>query len=87
MNDESLEESTNGIAIIGMAGRFPGARSTREFWQNLRVPGASNTLNQNLEHAGRVADFLEFAQLFATDALHRSESCGGHSGAGEPQVR
>jgi succinate dehydrogenase / fumarate reductase flavoprotein subunit len=35
-------------------------------------------LNQNLEHAGRVADFMEFAELFAQDALHRQESCGGH---------
>ena len=40
--------------------------------------GSGETLNQNLEHAGRVADFLEFAELIARDALHRDESCGGH---------
>ncbi len=49
-----------------------------EFWRNVRVPGSGTTLNQNLEHAGRVADFLEFAELLAFDALHREESCGGH---------
>ena len=49
-----------------------------EFWENVRVPGEGAQLNQNLEHAGRVADFLEFAELKAGDALHRTESCGGH---------
>ncbi|HEX8463904.1 MAG TPA: fumarate reductase/succinate dehydrogenase flavoprotein subunit [Abditibacterium sp.] len=49
-----------------------------EFWNNVRVPGDANNVNQNLEHAGRVADFLEFGELMATDALHREESCGGH---------
>jgi succinate dehydrogenase / fumarate reductase flavoprotein subunit len=49
-----------------------------EFWADLRVPGSGERLNQNLEHAGRVADFLEFAELLAGDALHRAESCGGH---------
>jgi succinate dehydrogenase / fumarate reductase flavoprotein subunit len=49
-----------------------------EFWENVRVPGDGNTLNQSLEHAGRVADFLEFAELMVGDALHRAESCGGH---------
>jgi succinate dehydrogenase / fumarate reductase flavoprotein subunit len=42
------------------------------------VPGSGDTLNQSLEKAGRVADFLEFAELLAIDALHREESCGGH---------
>ncbi len=49
-----------------------------EFWQDVRVPGPAASFNQNLEHAGRVADFLEFAELFSADALQRTESCGGH---------
>jgi succinate dehydrogenase / fumarate reductase, flavoprotein subunit len=49
-----------------------------EFWNNVTVPGAAETLNQSLEKAGRVADFLEFAEILCHDALHRSESCGGH---------
>jgi succinate dehydrogenase / fumarate reductase flavoprotein subunit len=49
-----------------------------EFWQNLSVPGDPDNLNKNLEYAGRVADYLEFAEVLALDALHRSESCGGH---------
>jgi succinate dehydrogenase / fumarate reductase flavoprotein subunit len=49
-----------------------------EFWQNVRVPGDEGELNQSLERAGRVADFLELAELMCVDALHRNESCGGH---------
>lgn len=49
-----------------------------EFWKEVKVFGKGEELNQNLEHAGRVADFLEFGELFAYDALHRNESCGGH---------
>ena len=49
-----------------------------EFWQNLRVLGDRDTLNQSLEKAGRVADFLEFGELMVRDALNREESCGGH---------
>jgi succinate dehydrogenase / fumarate reductase flavoprotein subunit len=49
-----------------------------EFWKNVKVLGVNEELNQNLEYAGRVADFLEFAELLCTDALHRNESCGGH---------
>jgi succinate dehydrogenase / fumarate reductase flavoprotein subunit len=49
-----------------------------EFWQNVSVPGDANNLNKNLEYAGRVADYLEFGELLAMDALHRTESCGGH---------
>jgi succinate dehydrogenase / fumarate reductase flavoprotein subunit len=49
-----------------------------EFWNNLTVPGSGAALNQSLEHALRVADFMEFAELMTTDALHRNESCGGH---------
>jgi succinate dehydrogenase / fumarate reductase flavoprotein subunit len=49
-----------------------------EFWENLKVPGSGTELNQELEKAGRVADFLEFGELMARDALMRNESCGGH---------
>ncbi|MBV6512030.1 MAG: Fumarate reductase flavoprotein subunit [Ignavibacteriaceae bacterium] len=49
-----------------------------EFWQNVRVTGDAAELNQSLEKAGRVADFLELGELMAEDALHRNESCGGH---------
>ncbi|MFH0909652.1 MAG: fumarate reductase/succinate dehydrogenase flavoprotein subunit [bacterium] len=49
-----------------------------EFWQNVNVVGTSSDFNKNLEMAGRVADFLEFGELMAADALHRAESCGGH---------
>jgi succinate dehydrogenase / fumarate reductase flavoprotein subunit len=49
-----------------------------EFWKNVRVLGGSETRNQALEKAGRVADFLEFAELMCFDALQRNESCGGH---------
>ena len=49
-----------------------------EFYKDVRVPGEGNELNQELEKAGRVADFLELGELFARDALEREESCGGH---------
>lgn len=49
-----------------------------EFWKDVRVLGTGEAFNQSLEHAGRVADFLEFGELLAYDALHRDESCGGH---------
>ncbi|EAS20721.1 succinate dehydrogenase, flavoprotein subunit [Flavobacteria bacterium BBFL7] len=49
-----------------------------DFWKNVKVPGSANTKNQELEKAGRVADFLELGELFAKDALDRNESCGGH---------
>ncbi|MBX2999185.1 MAG: fumarate reductase/succinate dehydrogenase flavoprotein subunit [Caldilineaceae bacterium] len=50
----------------------------QEFWENVRVLGSGNDLNQSLEMAGRVADFLELGELLVIDALHRTESCGGH---------
>jgi succinate dehydrogenase / fumarate reductase, flavoprotein subunit len=56
--------------------RIPAIRS--EFWENVKVTGNGAELNQELEKAGRVADFLEFSELMAQDALHRNESCGGH---------
>jgi succinate dehydrogenase / fumarate reductase flavoprotein subunit len=49
-----------------------------EFWRDVRVPGSGADLNQELEKAGRVADFLEFAELMCIDALDRDESCGAH---------
>ncbi len=49
-----------------------------DFWKNVKVPGNLNEFNQELEKAGRVADFLELGELFALDALDRNESCGGH---------
>jgi succinate dehydrogenase / fumarate reductase flavoprotein subunit len=54
------------------------AEMREEFWQNVSVLGDGTELNQALEHAGRVADFLEFAELMCLDALDRNESCGGH---------
>jgi succinate dehydrogenase / fumarate reductase flavoprotein subunit len=53
-------------------------RIREEFWRDVRVPGNGADLNQELEKAGRVADFLEFGELMCLDALDRSESCGGH---------
>ena len=50
----------------------------KEFWSNLCVPGDKNSMNSELEKAGRVADLLEMGELFAKDALERKESCGGH---------
>src|SRR5207237_8893180 len=56
--------------------RIPALRD--EFWHNVRVNGDNEEINQSLERAGRVADFLEQAELLCIDALHRSESCGAH---------
>jgi succinate dehydrogenase / fumarate reductase flavoprotein subunit len=56
--------------------RIPALR--QEFWDTVLVPGTGEELNQTLEHAGRLADFFEFAELLCRDALHREESCGGH---------
>jgi succinate dehydrogenase / fumarate reductase flavoprotein subunit len=56
--------------------RIPELRE--EFWNNIKVTGEAGEFNQQLERAGRVADFLEFGELFAKDALVREESCGGH---------
>ncbi len=56
--------------------RLPALRE--EFWHDVKVVGRGDELNQALERAGRVADFLEFSELMCQDALHRRESCGGH---------
>jgi succinate dehydrogenase or fumarate reductase, flavoprotein subunit, Bacillus subtilis subgroup len=66
-SDESLRYALSVIPKI-----------REEFWQNVKVPGEGEELNQELEKAGRVADFLELAELMCIDALHRTESCGGH---------
>jgi succinate dehydrogenase / fumarate reductase flavoprotein subunit len=56
--------------------KLPALRE--EFWENAVVPGAASELNQSLEYAGRVADFLEIGELMCLDALEREESCGAH---------
>ncbi len=56
--------------------KIPALRE--EFWANVKVPGSAATLNQSLEQAGRVADFIELGELLCRDALTREESCGGH---------
>ncbi len=66
-SEESLTEALEKIPAI-----------RAEFWENVRIPGNGAEINQQLENAGRVADFLEFAELFCRDARHRKESCGGH---------
>jgi len=71
---------------VGMARNEAGLKKAlveipklrEEFWKNVRIPGEPNYLNPELEKAGRVADFLELAELMALDALERKESCGGH---------
>ncbi|MCL6274357.1 fumarate reductase/succinate dehydrogenase flavoprotein subunit [Muricauda sp. 2012CJ35-5] len=66
-NAKELEEAIKEIAEL-----------RKDFWENVKIPGAADSKNQELEKAGRVADFLELGELFAKDALHRNESCGGH---------
>jgi succinate dehydrogenase / fumarate reductase flavoprotein subunit len=66
----------NAAGLTEALNRIPPLRE--EFWREVRVPGDGEDFNQSLERAGRVADFLEFAELMCTDALTRDESCGGH---------
>ena len=66
-NAEGLEKAIQEIAAL-----------REEFWKEVRVPGSLNELNQELEKAGRVADFIELGELMCKDALSRTESCGGH---------
>ena len=66
-NNEGLEKARGMVQAL-----------REEFWKNALVPGKNEDLNQSLEKAGRVADFLEFAELMIIDALDRQESCGGH---------
>ena len=73
---EDCGMARNADGLRRALGKIPALRD--EFWNNVNVPGSASELNQALEKAGRVADFLEFAELMCTDALHREESCGGH---------
>jgi succinate dehydrogenase / fumarate reductase flavoprotein subunit len=66
----------NAAGLREALARIPQLRE--EFWSDVRVLGDGEALNQSLERAGRVADFLEFAELMCTDAVTRDESCGGH---------
>ncbi len=64
---EGLQKALQQIPVI-----------REDFWANVKVPGSADTVNQSLEQAGRVADFLELGELMCLDALTREESCGGH---------
>jgi succinate dehydrogenase / fumarate reductase flavoprotein subunit len=66
-NEQGLKQALDKIPAI-----------REEFWQNVNVLGDAANVNQSLELAGRVADFLEFGEMMCHDALHRNESCGGH---------
>ena len=66
-NAEGLKQAITEIAAL-----------REEFWKDVKIPGSAEEMNAELEKAGRVADFLELGELFAKDALHREESCGGH---------
>lgn len=66
-NEKGLKEAMDEIKQI-----------REEFWKDVKIPGSAEAMNTELEKAGRVADFLELGELFAVDALHRNESCGGH---------
>ena len=66
----------NAVGLRKALAEIPALRE--EYWQNVNVPGDGGTLNQSLERAGRVADFLELAELLCLDALERDESCGCH---------
>jgi len=68
--------SRNGAGLTAAIEQVCGLRE--EFWRDVYVGGKGEDLNQALEHAGRVADFLEFAELMCHDALQREESCGCH---------
>ncbi|MBV5350108.1 fumarate reductase/succinate dehydrogenase flavoprotein subunit, partial [bacterium] len=90
---ESVDEVNNNVnKLLSVNGKQTVARSKEsletnlkkipalreEFWENVKVSGTGAEFNQQLENAGRTADFFEFAELMCRDALHRNESCGGH---------
>ncbi len=66
-NEKGLKKAITEIAAL-----------RDEFWKDVKIPGTADSINQELEKAGRVADFLELGELMARDALTREESCGGH---------
>src|ERR1019366_1448263 len=66
-NEKGLKEAIQEIKLL-----------REEFWKDVRVLGTANEFNPELEKAGRVADFIELGELMCIDALHRTESCGGH---------
>ncbi len=66
-NAEGLQKGIDEISAL-----------RKEFWENVRVPGKADGINQELEKAGRVADLMELGELMCKDALQRTESCGGH---------
>lgn len=66
-NQKGLKEAISEIKAL-----------REDFYKNVNVPGGSEEFNEQLAKAGRVADFLELGELFAKDALERTESCGGH---------
>jgi len=66
-NAKDLQEAIDEISAL-----------RTDFWENVKIPGKVAGMNQELEKAGRVADFMELGELFAKDALTRNESCGGH---------
>ena len=67
------------IKFPQIVGEFSEEKDCKgEFYKDVKVPGSAFEFNQELEKATRVADFLELGELFAKDALHRNESCGGH---------
>ncbi len=89
--NKTVDEFHRQLGLImweycGMARNEPGLKKAKkliqdlraEFWTNVKVLGSINELNQELEKAGRVADFLELGELMVDDALNRAESCGGH---------
>jgi succinate dehydrogenase / fumarate reductase flavoprotein subunit len=66
-NKEGLEQAVEEIRAL-----------REEFWKDVKIPGKADDLNKTLEYTGRVADYMELAELIAIDALHREESCGAH---------
>jgi len=73
---DSCGMGRNETGLKNALGKIPAIRE--EFWKNVNVVGSGDSLNQCLERAGRVADFLEFSEVMILDALERRESCGGH---------
>jgi succinate dehydrogenase / fumarate reductase flavoprotein subunit len=73
---ENCGMSREEAGLLKAKERIPALRE--EFWKNVNVPGSASDLNQSLERANRVADYLEFAELMIEDALSREESCGCH---------